>query len=262
MLGVLSGFTRAMVFCGMRIGTWNVQYAAGQEKNARRRAVLDRHACDIWILTETHDDLDLSETHTALHSVQRPTGRVGSRWTSIWTRLPVVRSLKVVDARRTVAVVLDAPMGPLIVYGSVMPWADDRGDTLPEVKVRNWSEHHRVIVQQGEEWTALRRAYPDADLCVAGDLNMNLGGKHRYGTAKGRGLLRESMEGCALFCATETDRLPLGVLGHSPIDHILLPVSWATRTVIAAAWEGRTSDGVRLSDHSGLAVEVGSDRLS
>lgn len=239
----------------MRIGTWNVQYAAGREKNAQRRTLLEGHTCDVWILTETHDELDLSATHVPVHSTQRPTGRAGGRWVSIWSRFSILRVVDVRDIRRTVAAILEAPSGPLLVYGTVMPWADDRGDTPSDLPVRNWSEHHRVVVQQGEEWAALRLAYPDVDLCVAGDLNMNLGGKHYYGTAKGRGFLREAMARSGLFCATETDRVPPGALAHPPIDHVLLPAGWAARTAVAAAWEGRSAD-MRLSDHSGLVVET------
>ncbi|XYD10157.1 hypothetical protein R1A27_06490 [Methylobacterium sp. NMS12] len=240
----------------MRIGTWNVEYAAGADKNARRRDVLQQHDCDLWVLTETHDELAPSENHMAVHSAQRPTGRPGGRWASIWTRYPVVQQLEVVDPRRTVAAMVEAPTGPLIVFGTVLPWASDRGDADPGTPVRGWSELHRVVVQQGQEWAALRERYPDADLCVAGDLNMNLGGKHYYGTAQSRRLLREAMAACGLFCATETERLPAGRLAHPPIDHVLLPLAWEPRTAVVAAWEGKALPVPRLSDHSGLAVSV------
>ena len=52
----------------VRIGTWNVEYARGVEKNGRRAELLrSRHAA-VWVLTETHDDLDLSATHEGLHA--------------------------------------------------------------------------------------------------------------------------------------------------------------------------------------------------
>lgn len=240
----------------MRIGTWNVEYAAGQEKNVRRRDILDHHNCDVWVLTETHDELELTATHTAVHSAQRRTGRLGGRWASIWTRYPVLRQLETVDPRRTVAALVEAPLGALMIYGTVMPWASDRGDAEPGTPVRNWSELHRVVVQQGEEWAALRCRHPEADLCIAGDLNMNLGGKHYYGTAQSRRLLREAMAASGLFCATAAERVPADALAHPPIDHVLLPAAWEARTEIVAAWEGKAGQGSRLSDHSGLAVAV------
>eukprot|EP01035_Chromulina_nebulosa_P035489 gene35489-47716_t len=41
---------------------------------------------------------------------------------------------------------------------------------------RNWQEQARVTPLQGAAWRELRHAFPEARLCVAGDLNMNLGG--------------------------------------------------------------------------------------
>lgn len=240
----------------MRIGTWNVEYASGTEKNAHRLTILERHACDIWVLTETRDTLDLSATHAPLHSAQRPHGRPGERWVSIWSRFPILGSPKVVDPERTAAALIEAPSGLLLVFGTVLPWHSDRGKTPPNAAVRNWSEQHRILVQQSEEWAALQRLHPDAALCVAGDLNMNLGGPHYYGTQKGRTLLRQGMQCCNLFCATETDRIPSGALAYPPVDHILLPASWAAHTRVAAAWEGQPNNAPRLSDHSGLVVEV------
>lgn len=93
-------------------------------------------------------------------------------------------------------------------------------------------------------------------MCVAGDFNMNLGGRHYYGTNKGRELLRLALSQADLECVTETGRLPDGALRHPPIDHIALSTSLTAQAGLVAAWEGTTADGVRLSDHSGLMVEV------
>lgn len=240
----------------MRIGTWNVERGAGAAKNAQRRELLAQHNCDVWILTETHDDIDLSPTYIPIHSALRPNARAGERWVTIWSRYPVLEAPTVVDPRRTVCALLDTPLGPLVVFGIVLPWASDRGDDPVIPLPRNWSEHHRIMAQQGTEWLALSSAYPDAGLCVAGDLNTDLGGKAYYGTARGRALLREAMVRSDLFCATETPRVPAGSLAHPPIDHVLLPVAWTARTVVAAAWAGKALDGTRLSDHSGLVAEV------
>ncbi len=237
----------------MRIGTWNVEYAAGAEKNARRRRRLEQTDCDIWVLTETYDDLSPGAEYFAAHSAQRSTGRKGGRWATIWSRYPIVQRLPVEDEHRTVAAMLRCPGGPLIVFGTVLPWHDDRG---PERNAPNWAEFYRVAAGQAAEWAALCRAHPEAGLCVAGDLNMNLGGKHHYGTVKGRAMLRAGMVEAGLTCVTEWDRLPEGALRHSPIDHIAVSSDLASGAHLAAAWEGADADGVRLSDHSGLAIEL------
>jgi hypothetical protein len=239
----------------MRIGTWNVEYAAGAEKNARRMEIIRSNPADIWVLTETHDDLDLSPTHCAVHSHQRPAGRPGARWVSIWTTCDVLYRIDVVDPERTVAAMLNTPIGQMLVYGTVLPWHSDRGKHADDVQVPCWSEHHREIPRQAGEWSMLSDRYPDAALCVAGDLNTDIGGEHYYGTKLGRSLLVEGMEACELTCVTATDRIPVGALKHAPIDHVLLSSDLADRCVVTSAWEG-TRHAVRLSDHSGLLVEI------
>ena len=51
----------------LRVGTWNVEYGRGTAKNRARLALLNGWDAHVWVLTETHDDLDLSPTHTAIH---------------------------------------------------------------------------------------------------------------------------------------------------------------------------------------------------
>ena len=74
----------------------------------------------------------------------------------------------------------------------------------------------------------------------------------------GAGVSRRALLGglgeLGLACATTTDRIPPGALRDPPIDHVVVPATWSTR--VASAWEGTTNDGVKLSDHSGLVVEV------
>ena len=247
----------------MRIGTWNVEYAAGLENNARRLQILRSNPADIWVLTETHDDLDLTSTHLPVHSLPRKVRpgsdvREGSRWVTIWSSFPILKpSLLVRDKERTVAALLDTPLGAMIMFGTVLPWHSDRGKHSGGTVVQNWSEQYRVIDEQNEEWCALRRDHPDAVLCVAGDLNLNLGGPHWYGTERGHEAMRKAMHQNGLVCTTEYDRIPPELkLNHSPIDHVLISESLANNSRVVAGWEGTAPDGVRLSDHSGLVVDL------
>lgn len=239
----------------LRIGTWNTEYAAGEQKNRLRLARLRGEVADLWVLTETHDELDLSPTHEALTSAQRPTGRPGGRWTTIWTRWPVVERLHVDDPFRTVAAVLNSPVGPLVAFGTVLPWHSDTGH-LRANPMKQWAEQDRVLPLQVAEWRRLRQNFPDLPLVVAGDLNMNLGGKHYYGTARGRQTLRDGLAELGLVCVTETARIPAGALRNPPIDHVLVPDAWEPTSRVVGAWEGKTDDGLRLSDHSGLVVQA------
>jgi endonuclease/exonuclease/phosphatase family metal-dependent hydrolase len=236
----------------MRIATWNVEYAT-KSKNERRLRRIREIDCDVWILTETHDDLNLGPSHRAVTTTRRSPGCPGGRWTTIWSRFPVTQELPVEDSNRTVAAILDAPGRPLLVYGTVLPWHTDKGSAE---RARSWEEQYRVIPAQGREWASLREQHPNVDLCVAGDLNMNLGGPHHYGTRKGREMLRAALDAAGLVCVTETERVPAGKLDHGPIDHVCVSARLASRAKVHDAWEGVDAEGVHMSDHCGIAVEI------
>jgi hypothetical protein len=235
----------------MRLATWNLEHAS-VGKNPRRTELLLSAAADVWVLTETRDSLALSPTHSAVHSDPRPRTRVGERWVSLWSRFPLLARVEVRDPSRTVCALFDAPSGPLLVYGTVMPWHADRG---PDDAAKGWTEQHRVVPEQAAEWKALRDAHPNAALVVAGDFNMSLGGPRYYGTKLGKQLLEVGLTGAGLACVTRTEDVPVGLLGKPHIDHIAVPAAWSSRSRVVAAWPG-TIDGVRLSDHSAIVVEI------
>lgn len=241
----------------LRIGTWNVQYGVGAEKNRRRRALLDERNADIWILTETNDNLDLSDAYEAVHSDHRYLPSAGGRWVTVWTRLPIVGDQPTQDTGRTVAVHLDGGHhGPVCVFGTVLPWQHDNGPNSPTA-ASGWSEFYRVTPLQGAEWRALRMSYPSSTLVVAGDLNQNLGGPHYYGTNRGRAVLREELTKASLECLTEAEQFAAGLLTYPPIDHICLSAP-AGRGFEAAVegWNKTTPDGSVLSDHSGVLADI------
>jgi endonuclease/exonuclease/phosphatase family metal-dependent hydrolase len=134
-----------------------------------------------------------------------------------------------------------------------LPWHSDTG---PATKAPSWSEFYRVVPKQGAEWVALRTAHPGVAMCVAGDFNVNLGGKHYYGTTRARATLRAALADAALVCVTETECVPAGMLRHPPIDHIALSAELAAKARVVGAWEGEDAAGDHLSDHSGLVVDV------
>ena len=117
----------------MRIGTWNVEYVYPARLEALR-TVLFANQADIWVLTETHDDLRPAQCEFVAHTEPRPKNwpgiRRGSRWVSIWSRFPIIANvtLSTADRERTIAVLLDVGQSrKMIVYGTVMPWRGDRG---------------------------------------------------------------------------------------------------------------------------------------
>ena len=75
----------------------------------------------------------------------------------------------------TVAAVVNAPTGPIVVYGTVTPWANERMHDDGS-RARMWDVHRAEIERQGADWLALRAAYPDPPLVVAGDVNQDRDG--------------------------------------------------------------------------------------
>lgn len=237
----------------LRVGTWNVQYARGSEKNRARLDLLKSWQADVWVLTETHDDLDLSASHTPIHSEARYK-TPGGRWTTIWTSLPVIERLSTSDSRRCVAVRLDAAdAGEIIVYGTVLPWNGDTGPDLAR-PAKGWEEFPRVVAQQGRDWAALRENYPSATLIVAGDLNQDLGGRHYYGTKACRALLTAELTSAGLMCLTTTDRFDPGTLQHPPIDHVCVGAGLGRSTLAEVHGWSNVVEGATLSDHGGVLV--------
>lgn len=234
------------------IGTWNVEYARPKRLDAIR-TILNEARADIWVLTETHDDLAPNGCGNCAHSDQRPTEgpfiRTGSRWVSIWSCFPIVPSpqFELADPERTTFALIQVRRDKqVMVYGTVMPWKGDRGTF-------DWSEHHKVIPQQCAEWRRAQKLFPTADLIVAGDYNTDMVTGSYYGTKAGILSLKAGLDVCDLFCATEFARVPTGALLYPPIDHIALPTKYRGSTSVIAAWDANRR---LFSDHSGLVVEV------
>jgi endonuclease/exonuclease/phosphatase family metal-dependent hydrolase len=245
----------------LRIGTWNVEYALTAANNDRRRRIMRTHPADIWILTETRDHLRPGVGYSPAHSEQRPyygsSVKARSRWISIWSRYPIIRraAARNADRERTTTALIKTPLGPLLVYGTVLPWNGDKGRYGQNENASGWSEHHRVIPLQTAEWRYLRATIPNAHLCIAGDLNTDMDTGRFYGTKRGIMLLRNAMKGLRLYCPTNDYKTAKTRLEHRPIDHILLPRAWKHRTRVVFAWEGRIGSP-RMSDHSGLVVQI------
>lgn len=137
----------------------------------------------------------------------------------------------------------------------MIPWANDPGE---DGNARMWQVHYEAIGQQANEWKLLRRLYSHAPLIVAGDFNQSRDESGWYGTEKGRALLSTAMDQADLTCATEADAVAQGWLAKDHlVDHVAL-----SRDLVADAaprvtcWEKHDEDGVRISDHPTVAVDL------
>lgn len=139
----------------IRIATWNVERPKPQgwkipPAQLRRMAEV---SADIWVLTETQLDHAPSEEHRfSVFSPPLPDGPAHERWTAIWSRWPLT---PIEDPppheRGSVAAIAETPSGPLLVYGTVIAWANDplHDDGSP---ARTWEVHRGEIDRQAAEW--------------------------------------------------------------------------------------------------------------
>lgn len=178
---------------------------------------------DIWVLTETHVGHAPSDDHRHVVFSPPSPGRVDDpeRWTAIWSRWPLTELTDPAPHHHgTVAATVETPAGPLIVYGTVIAWANE--PTLDDgTPATMWKVHLAEIERQGSEWKAIRSRYPAVPLVVAGDFNQNRDGHQWYGTTEGRERLGDALEQAKLTCLTAIDVVAKGLLESDRlIDHV------------------------------------------
>jgi endonuclease/exonuclease/phosphatase family metal-dependent hydrolase len=233
----------------MRIATWNVGYGVSPSRNSRIVAQMASVDADIWVLTETHDQLSPGNDYCAMSSAPRPVTsrgvRDGSRWATIWTRLGGMAAVTPVDTERCAAATLDTEVGPLLIYATVLPWTNDvarRGMTAE-------------LARQQTDWQTLARAH-NAGCVVAGDFNVNLGGPHHYGSNASKAAVADALARSGLVAVTDFDHLRYLAPTEGVIDHIAVPAALARRATPYKFWGRNNKDGRPMSDHSGIAVDL------
>ena len=215
---------------------------------------MERVNADIWVLTETHDDLRPTApgSWSSISSDNRPQVtrdvKVGSRWVTIWTRLPIKRVRPSYDPVRTAAGIVNTPIGNLLVFGTVLPWYQDSDRSVA-----------REIVEQSEDWGRMLDTRNNLSLCVAGDLNVNLGGPHYYGANEGKDAVCRTFRECDLLTLTNFKKTGPAQYGEfGLIDHIAISESFAELVGVPDIWQRENYRGEVMSDHCGVSVELSS----
>ena len=237
----------------LRIATWNVERVSLRSwlKLPRILSQIQAVDADVWVLTESRAAFPVAATHPFVkHAPAHPARRPDpdERWVSIWSRYPLADAGIEASPRGTVAALVDSPVGEIAVYGTVVPWSHERA---PDGSLELWAVHEAELERQAAEWLDLGSRY-DA-VCVAGDFNQSWR-TPGYGTHRLRAKHREVVAAAGLRCLTEgvfIDGLPV-------IDHVMLTGRWSeSRSArIGATWGRRSADGVEMTDHSGVAVDL------
>jgi hypothetical protein len=239
-----------------RIATWNLERPAkyGYTKNAIRLEKIYEIDADIWVLTETNSAIDLSDRgYKAIASPPIENyHKKGENLATIWTRLPIARQIETFDSTAAVCGEVESPFGPILVYGTVIPYADDKGE---DGNSKRWEEHRKSLLLHHQDWLRIRREYLDRLFCIAGDINLSLDGSGWYENARSIEILNNALEDLEMVCVTKDNYQKTKGLSRSTIDHIFLPKSLSDRAMVEV-WEGTDPRGEKMSDHNGILVDL------
>ena len=244
----------------MRIATWNLDRPTKNRVNARQERLdqIARIDADVWVLTETDRTLRIGEYPPVATMRPEPKRYSDSEaYAAIHAKLRLHQvPVETFDSRFAVcAEVPDSPIGPLLVYGSIITY---HNDGVMEGTAKRWELHRASCVAHAADWAKFRGAYPNHTLIAAGDFNQALDRVGRYRDAESTRLLWDAFNGADLKCLTASDFVAEGKLkSRHSVDHIAVSKhSMQNLDFSVAAWEGTTADGVKLSDHNGVMVTL------
>ncbi|EON23408.1 endonuclease/exonuclease/phosphatase [Nocardioides sp. CF8] len=211
----------------MRIGTWNL---AGRW-DARHLALIETMDCDVLLLTEVSERVDLPAHDLHLGCLEMTLKR---RWAAVASRLPM-RPLP--DPHGASAM---AEIEGIRFCSSILPWRSCGTRDL-WVGVNTAEKTNTAVV-------ALEAAAPEV---WGGDWNHALSGREWTGSIAGRASILEAVERLRLHVPTASSPHQIDAL--LSIDHIAVPTTWVT----GAAQRYRAFDSeTRISDHDAYVVEV------
>jgi len=220
----------------MKIITWNLERLK-KLKPEQAKEILLGYDADIYILTETHEKLNLGEGyHTVSSKALYPDHdgmtdyKNGECRTQIFSQYKILEQKLTFDAYHTLHLVLDTPNGKLTVYGGII--GIDGGTT------KNFKRDLDGVLA---DWSALDK---EENICLAGDFNTILQG-HRWPSIDAVEKLT------ADFKKLKLTNLTLGI--PLSVDHIVLSNSLLLKKKIKLeTWNAEKN----LSDHIGICAEV------
>ena len=229
------------------IGTWNLDWARRSEPHAYAQVLAD-HPCDVWVLTETRDEISPPKFAHSVSAAVRPRDdrrkwTPTSRWVTIWSRWRMSAVTTEMDDGRTACARVAGPDGQkLLVYGTVLPWSAD-------VLYRTKGEKMSAIARQFEDCRRLLAKNDDCRLVIAGDFNQFMAPQKSRETETLQGAIEIGLRNLGMICVTAPSLLGRQV-PHQSIDHIAVPAAIADRFASADAWPSSS----KLSDHGGIVI--------
>lgn len=228
----------------MNLLVWNVEWAAPRSKRgAAIQGIIADLQPDVICMTEGTASMLPGAGHTIEASPDYGYGATGERRkVLLWSRSPWIDVDRVGDSEMPGGRFIAGTTGGLRFVGVCIPWRDahvrtGRKDREP------WQDHLAYLA-------GLRRALEatDGPAVVAGDFNQRLP-RRRQPTA-----VHEALTGAM---GSSWKIISAGVVdddGADLIDHVAVSPELDGR--VTGSIPRATPDGVRLSDHPGVLVEI------
>jgi hypothetical protein len=216
----------------VRVGTWNMQ---GRWTPAHR-ALLQDHACDVWLLTEVNQRLEVpGHCRSATTALMAP----GRFWAAVLTGEQADQLADPHPASAAVAI------GAIIYCSSILPWRSC-GPGPPWRGERHGDKTINAVA-------ALGAALPASPLVWGGDWNHALSGKEYAGSIGGRAAVIDMLTRRQLQVPTRV--LPHRIRDLLSIDHVAI-----SQTAHVTAAQRFDADG--LSDHDAYLIDIDHDANS
>jgi hypothetical protein len=237
-----------------RIATWNLERPKqnGGVKNQRRLNKIYEINADVWVLTETNAAIELQDDFTSLTSSPCEWHQSGESLSTIWAKWEVLHPITTFDPHWAVCTEVNSPFGAMIIYGTVITYANDKGVSGT---AERWEEHRRLIQRHHEDWSRIQKLYPDHLMCIAGDFNQSRDCSGWYEEKQSVEMLSAALCDLSLVCVTEENFQKKG-FSRSTVDHICLSKSLLPYMLEVGAWEGKNLNGEKMSDHNGVFVDL------
>lgn len=237
----------------MHVATWNLQ-RGGTSRAARaaQETVLQDLAADVLVLTEP--GASYMNGPGVVTSPRRDGDQKDDEpWVAIVGTSVEPVPLEIPFERMAAAATARVNDVPLVIYGSVLPWAFV-GRAAPELLREGETATDaflRVLREQAADIERLGRRHPDHAIIWAGDFNQTVSGRNFGGSATRREALLGALDRLGLVAwngaAANVDE------GMRAIDLICGPCE---RTIGRQGRIDPTIDGVVASDHAGYWVEL------
>jgi endonuclease/exonuclease/phosphatase family metal-dependent hydrolase len=235
----------------LRIATWNLERPKinGWKRNPQIEEKIHEIDADIWILTETNASIVPSSKRfpqvgyvplASLPTKELP-HTLGESCTAIWSRYGIRQAVKTFEIDTAVCAEIETPLGLMLVYGTILTYADDKG---PNNKSKKWVEHQKAIADHNRDWTRIAAVFPQHTLCIAGDFNTSFCDNYYAAEGNRNDLL-------AVFQTLGMRNLTAEV--EQNIDHIVMSHSMIKASpFVVTTW----NQDKKLSDHIGVCVEI------